>query len=347
MDAVVVSVNSGELHFSIHGITIKYSTSSPLLATPVTRLLHCFRSVSQDPVDFVVRFNEVSCRREIPIAVDPSSECLFSRTGTTVGDRLRAAWQCDVVRQGGRLIIDCHEEGLVAIEDQTGETEGYVVRPDAMPSAMIEWFFHLTLTELLKRRGLYTIHATALEKDGLGILIPGNSGQGKTTAFLSLLRAGYRYLSDDHPFIRQGESELELLPFPMKIDVTEQTITLFPELQAADPALFHPGFIKRYFHVRDIYPSPLGTSCRPAMIVFPQIVEAPSSRLELLSKREALAALLPQGMVVYDQDVARKEFDVLAALVRQADCYELHFGRDILELPKLIEPFLTPFTYQQ
>lgn len=336
----MASVNSEEFHFSIHGTTIKYCTASPLLAIPITHLMHCFRSdVFQGPVDFVVQFNEVSCRREIPIVVDSSSERLFSRTGTTVGDRHRTAWRCDVVRQRGRLIIDCHEEGLVTIEDRTGETEGYVVRPDEMPSAVVEWFFHLALTELMKRRGAYTLHATALERDGLGILIPGNSGQGKTTAFLSLLRAGYRYLSDDHPFIRQGESELELLPFPMKIDVTEQTIALFPELQTADPAVFHPGFIKRYFHTRDIYSSPLGAACRPAMIVFPQIVDASSSQLELLSKRAALAALLPQGMVVYDQEIARKEFDVMAALVRQADCYVLRFGRDILELPQLIEPF--------
>lgn len=129
----------------------------------------------QDPIDFIVRFNEVSCRREIPIVVDSSTERLFSRIGTTVGDRLRAAWRCDAVRQRGWLIIECYEEGLVAIEDRTGETEGYVVRPDAMPSAVIEWFFHLTLTELMKRRGLYALHATAIEKDGLSILIPGSS----------------------------------------------------------------------------------------------------------------------------------------------------------------------------
>lgn len=71
------------------------------------------------------------------------------------------------VRQRGWLIIECYEEGLVAIEDRTGETEGYVVRPDAKPLPVIEGFIHLTLTELLKRRGLYALHATAIEKDGL------------------------------------------------------------------------------------------------------------------------------------------------------------------------------------
>src|SRR5207244_1150026 len=106
---------------------------------------------------------------------------------------------------------------------------------------------HFALTELLKRRGMYTIHATALERNGRGVLIPGDSGRGKTTCFLSLLRAGYRCLSDDHPLLRQDGSHLELLSFPVKIDVTEKTIGFFPELQQANGRL-RQGVRKRYFY---------------------------------------------------------------------------------------------------
>ena len=37
---------------------------------------------------------------------------------------------------------------------------------------------------------------------------------------------------------------------------------------------------------------------------------------------------------------ARREFQVLSRLVQQVDCYRLYFGRDILDLPKLITPLL-------
>ena len=43
---------------------------------------------------------------------------------------------------------------------------------------------------------------------------------------------------------------------------------------------------------------------------------------------------------MYDETVARREFQVLSKLVQQVDCYRLHFGRDILDLPKLITPLL-------
>ncbi|MGD9852188.1 MAG: hypothetical protein AB7T38_13060 [Nitrospirales bacterium] len=68
----------------------------------------------------------------------------------------------------------------------------------------------------------YALHATALvEKDGQGILIPGCSGRGKTTAFVSLLRAGFRCIFDDHPLLHETQEQLELLAFEEKVDVAE------------------------------------------------------------------------------------------------------------------------------
>jgi hypothetical protein len=66
----------------------------------------------------------------------------------------------------------------------------------------------------------------------------------------------------------------------------------------------------------------------------------PHSWLEPLPKSRALEVLLPQALLVYDPEVARREFQVLAKLVQQVDCYRGHFGRDILDLPKLITPLL-------
>jgi len=50
--------------------------------------------------------------------------------------------------------------------------------------------------------------------------------------------------------------------------------------------------------------------------------------------------LLPQGLLVFDKAVARREFDTLSRLVKRAARYRLYFGADVLELPKLIDPLL-------
>lgn len=49
----------------------------------------------------------------------------------------------------------------------------------------------VSLLWLLRNHGLYALHANALVKDKVGILLVGHTGSGKTTAALSLIRQGW------------------------------------------------------------------------------------------------------------------------------------------------------------
>ena len=61
--------------------------------------------------------------------------------------------------------------------------------------------FTLPLVELLKRRGLYGLHAGGVCRDGRALLLPGTSGSGKSTLTLALARAGFGFLGDDTLFL--------------------------------------------------------------------------------------------------------------------------------------------------
>ncbi|MBK5282546.1 MAG: hypothetical protein JJE16_10690 [Nitrospiraceae bacterium] len=334
-------VTAREYLFNFHGVELRFSTSSQAFVGPVLTFLRHFHAeeVCGDTV-LTMHFEEVASRAEMPVKVSDAAKSLFSGARPSMGDSLRSIWRCDVKQDGDRLIADFHEQGLLVIDGSRGIAEGYFIHPDAMHPDVCTSFFHFALTELLKRNGLYTVHATALEHQGRGVLIPGYSGQGKTTSFLSLLRSGFRYLSDDYPLLRDRGTHMELLAFPMKIDVTDRTIEFFPELRNAAPGILQQGIYKKFFQAEDIYPDSIGKSCTPAMIIFPHVVDMPHSCLEPLPKSRALEALMPQGLLVFDQAVARREFQTLSRLVQQVDCYRLHFGRDILDLPKLITPLL-------
>ena len=322
--------------FLLYGTPVRYVTTSPFLAAPVNELLRHFRRDSLDEsIPLALCFQAVQERANIPVVISPLARRLALGT-----DLQETDLPYQVFHDGGRLVADFYDVGMLVIDTVQGRAEGYLIRPQGMPASLIEYLFHLALIELLRYRGLYTIHATALEKNGCGILIPGNSGRGKTTSFISLLRAGYRYLSDDHPLIREVETHVDLLPFPIKINVTEDTIAFFPELRNASDTVLHPGFPKRAFHAEELYPTSIGECCRPALVLFPHVVDAPYSHLEAIPKSRALEMLLPHALLVYDPAVARREFQVLAKLVQQVDCYRLHFGRDILDLPALIAPLL-------
>ena len=182
----------------------------------------------------------------------------------------------EVMHDGGRLIADFFDAGVLVMDGVQGRADGYLIKPETMHPSLIEYLFHLALIELLRHRELYTIHATALEKHGRGVLIPGNSGRGKTTSFLSLLRSGYRYLSDDHPLIRDAGTHVDMLPFPIKINVTDTTIAFFPELRSAPDHVLHPGSPKRAFYAEELYPTSVGASLSAGHGAVPSCRRCPS-----------------------------------------------------------------------
>lgn len=341
MTMCVVEQPMTEYLFALYGTSVRYATSSSLLAAPINEFLRHFRRDSLDEsAPLTVCFQAVQDRADIPLVMSPSARQLSSGTGAAVGDRPETDLPYEVMQDGERLVADFFGAGVLVIDGTQGRADGYLIKPEMMHASLIEYLFHLALIELLRHRRLYTIHATALEKDGRGVLIPGNSGRGKTTSFISLLRSGYRYLSDDHPLMRDAGTHVDLLPFPIKVNVTENTIAFFPELREAPDHLLHPGFPKRGFYAEKLYPTSMGECCRPALVLFPHVVDSPQSHLEPLSKSRALELLLPQALLVYDPEVARREFQVLVKVVQQVDCYRLHFGRDILDLPQLITPLI-------
>lgn len=330
-----------EYLFSLYGAQIRYITDSPWLAAPVNEFLRHFRQEVLCPsTSFTLCFQAVEHQADIPVTISSSARQLAVNRGVAGADCPETDLPYEVILDDERLIVDFCDVGMLVVDSVQGRADGYLINPQMMPESLIEYLFHLALTELLRRRGLYTIHATALEKNGRGVLIPGNSGRGKTTSFISLLRSGYRYLSDDHPLLRDAGTHIDLLPFPIKINVTEQTVEFFPELRTAPAHVLQPRFPKRAFYAEDVYPTSIGECCRPALVLFPHVIDAPHSHLELLPKSRALEMLLPQALLVYDSEVAKREFQVLVKLVQQVDCYRLHFGRDILDLPQLIRPLL-------
>lgn len=179
-DAMATAMAMREYLFDFHGVELRFRTSSQAFMGPVLRFLRHFQAegVHGDTM-LTIQFEEVASRAEVPVTVSSTGKTLFSGTRPAMGDSLRSLWRCEVVQDGDCLIADFHEQGLLLIDGSRNLVEGYFVRPDAMHPDVCTSFFHYALSELLKRNGLFTVHATALELHGRGVLIPGYSGQGK------------------------------------------------------------------------------------------------------------------------------------------------------------------------
>jgi hypothetical protein len=141
------------------------------------------------------------------------------------------------------------------------------------------------------------------------------------------------------PFLRGNGCGIELRAFPEKIDATDQAVSFFPEL-CATPIALVSGYRKKQFCPEAIYPGSTADAVRPDLILFPKISGKSASRVERLSKAKALEAILLHSLLVFDRAISVDHFQLLARLITGTDSYRLALGRDILDLPALVDSLL-------
>ena len=199
-------------------------------------------------------------------------------------------------------------------------------------------FFLRFFLMLLPRHGLYGLHANGVVKDDLGCLIVGNSGHGKTTVTLSLIRQGWHYVSDDALMLGRTSLEIQALAFRRWFACTQETVGYFPELSLAVGEVWRTQDGKRTVDLKAIYPGQFTSRCKPRLLLFPQITEKSHSQLVPLDATRAMIALLQQSPgLVAGQPVVSRQLDVLQQLVNQVSSYQLLLGRDVLYDPAAVE----------
>jgi hypothetical protein len=73
----------------------------------------------------------------------------------------------------------------------------------------------------------YLFHAASLHYRGKGFVIAGDSGRGKSTLSLELLRRGFNFISDDIAALGANDHRIYPFPFPLRLD--EGGMQLFAE----------------------------------------------------------------------------------------------------------------------
>ena len=179
-------------------------------------------------------------------------------------------------------------------------------------------------------RGLHIIHAGLVARDDTGILFCGHNGAGKSTTSLACLCAGLDFLSDDHVGLVEHKGQYvghsvfastrlepdhlersfpELLPHAIKSDEWFESKSLVLVGEAM------PERVRRWAPIK--------------AIVLPVQVNQPSSRLQPVSRAEALRALAPSTLMQMPFGATATRFRELAQLTMTVPAYRLELGRNI------------------
>lgn len=325
--------------YSVHGLSVRVASDSKVILDAVGGLLRYFKQNEIPPADVTFYLmkrapSEFPYRetflKEGRVLFDSQKDDEFDLSDIIEVSLLYRSWD-------KYFMADFGPQGSFFLDTSAGLTFGFLPNPESIhPAILSNFMFILALSEMFRARGYFPIHSAAVMGNGKGVLIPALSGSGKTTLCLSLLRGGFKYLSDDRPFLRRGNGGFELLSFPEEIDVTENTISLFPELRALDDTSLALGLIKKNFFVDCLYPGITVDRAVPRLLLFPKIVNEKKSRLRRLPNIEAVSRLLPHSLLIMDPDVAVRQFHMLCEMVETMDCFELYYGKDVLDVHVMI-----------
>lgn len=204
-------------------------------------------------------------------------------------------------------------------------------------------FWAFGLLKLLRPLGLYILHAAGVvAPDGTALLIVGESGCGKSTSTLGLIRQGWRYLSDDAVLLRLRQRGVEALALRKRLCVDAEAAPRFADLPLGEEVSVGSGRRKRRVLIGEAAPGRRVSGCRPRVLLFPRIAERSRSALRPLDRLEGLERLLAQsGPQLFDRPTMARQLECLKTLLQQTASYELAAGRDLHRRPEKLADLLS------
>jgi len=170
----------------------------------------------------------------------------------------------------------------------------------------------------LRRFGLFDLHSAGVvdPRDGKGVLIVGRSGSGKSTLAVQLATAGWSYLSDDELLLSLVDGAVEARGFR----------NFFAISTGAEGSPF-----KHCFEPDTVFGAQRTPHVLPGVVLFTSLNHEAKSRLSTLTQTETMMRLIRVcPWATYDTSIASANLEVLSALARQADGFDLAAGRDLL-----------------
>ncbi|HEX6393035.1 MAG TPA: hypothetical protein VFZ97_06305 [Acidimicrobiales bacterium] len=184
-------------------------------------------------------------------------------------------------------------------------------------------FWHINSQVISQSNHSLLLHAAGAELGGRAVVLPGPSGAGKSTLVAGLIRAGFRYLTDEAVALDSATGDVVPFPKPLKLDTGSQS--LLPELRPElDPKIDRYETNDWIVDVRSIGPDRLAPPAPPAFVVGPAYRRGSETRLIPLRPAETAMLMIQNALNLPTH--GRAGLDLVAATARRVPGFRLEVG---------------------
>ncbi len=230
--------------------------------------------------------------------------------------------------------------GMVATFDFK-KGEGYAWIADNASIPLWELFSPMrTLMNLwLVRKGAQMIHGGAVALDGKGIVFAGPSGSGKSTTSLLCHQADFDYISDDYCIAEMPEEG------PVQLHSLYRSARMLPSHNAELNDLVAGGEHTqtddgKASFLLDLKNSAGGPGVFLKAVLLPRITNENKSRIvPCQSPLQTWKYIAPSTLAALFGG-GKKSFQLITSFVKACPAYELHLGRDPVDLITKLREFL-------
>jgi hypothetical protein len=251
-----------------------------------------------------------------------------------------------VLRQSAAVVVRCGEAARIVIDDaDTLESvlQAFVRADDAAALQVLDSVGLVVARAILERRaGRFHMHAGLVVDagGGVGTLVAGRSGAGKTTTTLALMAAGATLAGDDVAFVRVVDDVVRVAALRRPLHVGEATATMFrgllPAARAGGQSLMGKHIVDVAADADDADAN-TGADVPVGLVVFPSIADGEVTTARRMSLADVLQHLLEASAMVSWPHLAGTQghLDALGRLARVRSVAVV-LGKDALTRPAAI-----------